>query len=541
MIKTTKKIRGDYVYSLNKFVMNRLDLMSKIHLRSYIEKYVFFSSNIRIVQSDLKSRKSVCKILFFILCFTLLTCPVNAETFQNVAVVSHVSNGDFEEWSSGATSVAPDFWNKFSTGSNGLSRSTDSVLGAYSLRITGNSGEEQRGRIYQSVNDGENYTKMSFWIKTSGMTQGAVEFVFWDGATATYRYVEGNMNWTYYEFDIPYNTDYSFADVEIGTSGYLNTGATVLIDGFTLSRGDYLTEESSDSTHLYQTSYYTQSSMYPSSFFITQFYDFDLEAYNITDISVKIDGNVVDYELVDGYFFVDASWQSAEDLHWVDIEITFDDVGTYPAEQVISWCGIDWWARSGVGDPLDNSWNPHSVYIDPNGYLHLKIKEHNGTWYSSEIDAIDTTYLYGDFTWVVDGSVFNIDRDVVFGMYTYNDDLNENDIEITKWWDVYNDNLWFTVQAINLSSNGSSHPVSVYYPDGEPVTVTVSWRPEYMKFTAINKNGNKLAEFIYYDKTNISHVYQGIGMNLWQKAHPTHNQDIDVTIYSFSYTPFETY
>ena len=89
----------------------------------------------------------------------------------------HISQMEvFECWLKGKVEVAPDYGEKFATGSNEISRSGDAVVGNYSLCIKGNSAEATRGHIYQSMDIWENITRVGSWVKITGMTQSALEF-----------------------------------------------------------------------------------------------------------------------------------------------------------------------------------------------------------------------------------------------------------------------------------------------------------------------------------------------------------------------------
>ena len=78
------------------------------------------------------------------------------------------------------------------------------------------------------------------------------------------------------------------------------------------------------------------------------------------------------------------------------------------------------------------------VFVDDNGYLHMRIAEHNGKWYSSEIVGRDTLG-YGKYTWVMQADLENIPENITVGLFTWDNESfyaaanSEVDIEFSKW------------------------------------------------------------------------------------------------------------
>ena len=66
----------------------------------------------------------------------------------------------------------------------------------------------------------------------------------------------------------------------------------------------------------------------------------------------------------------------------------------------VDFAGQTWDVREWYGNPGPNSWSTNSVWVDTNGYLHLEIKEIDGTWYSGEVISTQTVG-YGEYRWEV--------------------------------------------------------------------------------------------------------------------------------------------
>lgn len=138
------------------------------------------------------------------------------------------------------------------------------------------------------------------------------------------------------------------------------------------------------------------------------------------------------------------------------------------AQTTLQFSGITWNVRSGGGGPGPNSWSdsPNSVWVDTEGQLHLKIRKAGNTWYCSEIYA-QKSFGHGEYRFLVSGNFEKFDPQVVTGLFTYETDTREIDIEFARWGDSANVDGWYTVQpvvagnqqsfALNLADDFSTH------------------------------------------------------------------------------------
>lgn len=105
--------------------------------------------------------------------------------------------------------------------------------------------------------------------------------------------------------------------------------------------------------------------------------------------------------------------------------------------RAIQFAGKTWYAQTGQGGPQFNNWSDsrQNVRVDDQAYLHLRIiKDKNSTWYSSEIKSQDT-FGYGEYLFYVSSKIDSFDSHVVIGMFSWSDDTNEIDVEITSNFD----------------------------------------------------------------------------------------------------------
>ncbi|MDO9255281.1 MAG: T9SS type A sorting domain-containing protein [Bacteroidales bacterium] len=138
------------------------------------------------------------------------------------------------------------------------------------------------------------------------------------------------------------------------------------------------------------------------------------------------------------------------------------------AQTTIQFSGITWNVRNGSGGPGPNLWSdsPNSVWVDADGQLHLKIRKVGSTYYCSEIYA-QQSFGHGEYRFYVAGNVGNYDPEIVAGLFTYETDTREIDIEFSRWGNPANMDGWFTIQPVvagnqqnftmNQASDSSTH------------------------------------------------------------------------------------
>jgi hypothetical protein len=119
------------------------------------------------------------------------------------------------------------------------------------------------------------------------------------------------------------------------------------------------------------------------------------------------------------------------------------------AATTIQFSGYTWNVKSATGQmgPGPNYWNGSNVWVDANGWLHLKIrKESAKKWSCAELS---TQQLFGNgiYQFWVEGRIDQLDRNVVLGLFNYsgNDGFDEMDIEFASWGSKTANNLNYTV------------------------------------------------------------------------------------------------
>ena len=132
----------------------------------------------------------------------------------------------------------------------------------------------------------------------------------------------------------------------------------------------------------------------------------------------------------------------------------------------IKFSGYNWVARpSGIGGPGPNHWDQDNAWVDDKGYLHLKLTQRNGVWYSSEV-RMEGRLGFGQYQFWVVGRVDRLDRNIVLGMFTYPtsdvgpDGAHEIDIEFSRWSQadkpIGNYTVWPATTNVQRTTKGFS-------------------------------------------------------------------------------------
>lgn len=118
------------------------------------------------------------------------------------------------------------------------------------------------------------------------------------------------------------------------------------------------------------------------------------------------------------------------------------------------------------------------IYIDENGYLHMRIAEHDGKWYSTEIVGRDTLG-YGKYTWVMQADLENIPENITVGLFTWDNELffaeanSEVDIEFSKWGNPdLATTLHYSVQPVAFGPTYPERTHNAFTEPGDLVGVT---------------------------------------------------------------------
>ncbi len=220
-------------------------------------------------------------------------------------------------------------------------------------------------------------------------------------------------------------------------------------------------------------------------------------------------------------------------------------------KKTINFSGYVWEVRSsGDGPPGPNHWSSDNVWVDQDGYLHLKITQQNGIWYCAELFTT-TSIGFGEYEFYVINRIDLFDPNIVFGLFNYPtppigpDGTNEIDIEIARWGNSKYPNGNFTVFPAVPGLHQDSHTFN-FSLNGTYTTQRFVWTSNEVYFQSLHGHGNdqqqKIADWSYKPKENSQYIPQQplpIHINLWlfQGQRPTDAQFVEVIVSKFQFTP----
>jgi beta-glucanase (GH16 family) len=210
--------------------------------------------------------------------------------------------------------------------------------------------------------------------------------------------------------------------------------------------------------------------------------------------------------------------------------------------KTIEFSGLTWKIRNdGQGSPAANFWRRDNVWLDENGRLHLKIRKFGDVWTCAELQTVEK-FLYGNFQFEIIGRIDEFDKNIVFGLFKYPNEINrdgfdEIDIEFSKWGKDENNNGNFTVYNDAKAYTEKTHNFK-FSLQGTHTTHAFTRTPESIYFQSFH--GHNLSNKIYewnYSGNNISKTPMPIYLNLWlfRGMPPSDLQESEIIIKSVKF------
>jgi hypothetical protein len=166
----------------------------------------------------------------------------------------------------------------------------------------------------------------------------------------------------------------------------------------------------------------------------------------------------------------------------------------FPSGRTISFSGRDWRVKGGGWyGPGVNYFTPSasSSWVDANGYLHITLKNVNGTWNATEVTATEALG-YGDYILTTEGRLDLIDPQAVLGIFLweygpcYNDGYlwwnpyNEIDIEYSRWTDPAAGIAQFVAQPYWYAGNIQRFDAT--FAEGEVTSHAMRWHANKVEY-----------------------------------------------------------
>jgi hypothetical protein len=154
-------------------------------------------------------------------------------------------------------------------------------------------------------------------------------------------------------------------------------------------------------------------------------------------------------------------------------------------EKLLIFSGYEWIAEGSGGKRINPGQNYFScsddnVWVDENGYLHLRITKREGKWYCAKV-TLKESYSYNKYIFTVASRVDKLDRNVVGGLFTYLDDSNEIDIEFSRWGIKNNPDGQFIIQPAH--NKGNSYRFKLKLKETYSTHI-IDWRKDKIDFSS---------------------------------------------------------
>ena len=230
--------------------------------------------------------------------------------------------------------------------------------------------------------------------------------------------------------------------------------------------------------------------------------------------------------------------------HGVVAEASVEGLGArLPVPNTLRFSGYDWEIRDVPSDRggTTNDYDPTNVWMDANGWLHLRVVRTATGWSCAEL-SLRRSLGYGSYRFVV-RDLSHFEPALAMGMYTW-DVLNadqhhrEIDIEISQWGDPSNKNAQYVVQPYYVPAN----VVRFSIPSGR-VTQLFRWQPGRISFQTIREAAANSVSGVIEENVFTSGVPEPGGellhLNLYVygKARIPMEHGAEVIVEKFEYLP----
>jgi len=215
--------------------------------------------------------------------------------------------------------------------------------------------------------------------------------------------------------------------------------------------------------------------------------------------------------------------------------------------KTLEFSGYIWNVKNGSHlGPGPNFWSKNNVWVDSNGYLHLKITKDSvtGKWYCAEVST-QQTFGYGKWQFWVEGRIDKMDKNVVLGLFNYsgNDGFDEMDIEWARWGNKNYPNCNYTVWPAQKGFKNFSYVKEVGLT-GRNTTQRFIRTDSSVTFQSLqgfrnNNTGEFAAATCTSPPNSVSTLQMPAYINLWlmKGLAPSNRKEVEVIVHKFSYAP----
>ncbi|MFH1653749.1 MAG: hypothetical protein ABIE74_06800 [Pseudomonadota bacterium] len=219
----------------------------------------------------------------------------------------------------------------------------------------------------------------------------------------------------------------------------------------------------------------------------------------------------------------------------------------------ITFAGETWKIHSSIDKKTTPGPNYYSngsnnVWMDDLGKLHIKITQKDGEWYCAHLSSF-TSFGYGTYIFKISASIDQLDKNIVFGLFTWDDNPDYNnreiDIEFSKWGIENNDIGQYVVQPSTIQGHIKRFPV-ILPSNSEESIHTIEWRASSVIFES--KQGNDpnssntndlIAQWKYFGTDVPPKGEEKVGIILWllNELPPSDGLETEIIIEDFQFIP----
>jgi hypothetical protein len=211
--------------------------------------------------------------------------------------------------------------------------------------------------------------------------------------------------------------------------------------------------------------------------------------------------------------------------------------------KVLHFSGYDWTVQAAASDRggKPNVYDTRNAWVDNDGYLHLRMQEHDGVWTCAEV-SLNRSLGYGSYIYVV-RDVSQLKPSDVLGMYTADDFRLDNvrselDVEMSRWGLASSKNAQYVVQPFYIPENLSRFIV----PAGVLTTI-VNWQPGHATFKTFRGAPSHVGGAVVSEHAFTSSIPTAakekvhIGLYSYIRSKDSPQQPVEVVLEKFEFLP----
>lgn len=224
----------------------------------------------------------------------------------------------------------------------------------------------------------------------------------------------------------------------------------------------------------------------------------------------------------------------------INVKCTGQMASTPEESRIINFSGYEWYVKSSDAEktgpgPNYFSDSENNVWVDNDGRLHLKITFRNSRWNCAEV-ILRKSYGHNKYVFYLDSGPDKLDKNIVWGLFTYKNDHEEIDIEFSRWSIEGNQEAQYAIQPSDIGANKTRFSLNLL---GDSTTHFIDWRSDKISFASYYghilspaDDSDVINEWIYTGTSIPPDSDEKLEINLWlfKGTPPSDNMEAEVII-----------